>query len=118
MRKYVFAFRDQQIAGRAAHEHFDAGAPGQQFQFRQFSVIGRRGANEKCVIAPGPAACAAQLVGQRLLVHGERLGVGHLEDRGDAAEDGAARTGFQVFLVFQPRLAEVYLGVDDSRQDS
>jgi hypothetical protein len=57
------------------------------------------------------------LVGERFLAGGQRIGVRHLENGGDAAKDGRARPGFEVFLVFQARLAEMHLAVDDARQD-
>jgi hypothetical protein len=45
------------------------------------------------------------------------IGVGHFEHGRDAAHDGAARTGFQVLLVGEARLAKVHLGVDHAGQD-
>src|SRR3546814_9510339 len=46
------------------------------------------------------------------------LGVGHFEQAGDAAEHRGAAARFEVFLVLQPRLAEMDLGVDRSGKDS
>ena len=108
---------NQQRAGGTAHEDLDAGAARQPLQPTQFLCIGIRRAEEEGVIAPGAPFGAAQLVGQRL----GRIRIGrrvrHLEDRRDAALGGAARAGLQVFLVLQPRLAEMDLGVDDAGQD-
>ena len=48
---------------------------------------------------------------------GQRIGVGHLENAGDPAHHGAKRTGLEVFLVGEARLAEMHLGVDDAWED-
>ena len=47
----------------------------------------------------------------------QRIGVRHFEHRGDAAHHRAARTGFEVLLVGQPRLAKMHLGVHHAGQD-
>ncbi len=60
---------------------------------------------------------AADLVGKRLGRDGQRLGIGHFEDGGDAAHDRGAAAGFEVFLVLGAGLAEMHLGVDDAGQD-
>ena len=60
---------------------------------------------------------APHLVGERLGVVVCGFGVGHLEDGRDAAHDGGARAGFEIFLVVEPRLAEMHLRVDDAGQD-
>ena len=57
------------------------------------------------------------LAGEGLLGDGQRIGVRHFEHRGDAAHHRAARTGFQVFLVGQARLAKMHLRVDHAGQD-
>ena len=57
------------------------------------------------------------LVGKRFGRDGGGLGIGHLEDAGDAARDRGAAAGLEVFLVLGPRLAEMHLAVDDARQD-
>jgi hypothetical protein len=41
-----------------------------------------------------------------LLADGQRIGVRHFEHRGDAPHHGAARAGFEVFLVGLARLAK------------
>ena len=60
---------------------------------------------------------ALHLVGERLGGDRERIGVRHLEHRGDAAHHGAARAGLEIFLVGQAGLAEMHLGVDHAGQD-
>jgi hypothetical protein len=57
------------------------------------------------------------LGGERLLGDRERVGVRHLEHRGDAAHHGAARAGLEVLLVRQPGLAEMHLRVHHAGQD-
>ena len=57
------------------------------------------------------------LAGEGLLGDRQRIGVRHFEHRRDAAHHGAARTGFQVLLVSQARLAKVHLRVHHARQD-
>ena len=108
---------DQQRTGRTAHEDLDAGAARQSFQRAQFFGVCIRRTQEEGKIAPGPPFGAAQLVGQRR----RRIRVGrrvrHFEYGGDAALGSAAGSALQIFLVLQPRLAEVDLGVDDAGQD-
>ena len=60
---------------------------------------------------------ALDLVGQRLGGGGGRVGVRHLEHRRDAAQHRRARAGFEIFLVGQPRLAEMHMAVDHAGQD-
>ena len=50
----------------------------------------------------------------RLVVGG--CGVGHLEHAGDAAQDGGAAAGLQIFLVLVAGLAEMHLAVDGAGQ--
>lgn len=59
----------------------------------------------------------AHLVGQRLGADGERIGVRHLEDTGDAAHDGGAPTGLEVFLVLGPGLPQMHLAVHHAGED-
>src|SRR3546814_3259671 len=66
------------------------------------------------MFAPHAALSALHLVGQRLGGIGVGLGVGHFEQAGDAAEHRGAAARFEVFLVLQPRLAEMAPGVDRS----
>jgi hypothetical protein len=60
---------------------------------------------------------ARDLVGERLGRGGERIGVRHLEHRGDPAHHGTARSRLQVLLVGQPGLAEMHLGIHHAGQD-
>ena len=60
---------------------------------------------------------APHLVRQFRLAGGQRVGVGHLEDGGHAPHHGGARAGLEIFLVLEPGLTEVHLGVDDAGQD-
>ena len=60
---------------------------------------------------------ARDLVGKRLGGDRQRVGVGHLEDGGDAAHHRGARAGLEVFLVLGAGLAEMHLRVDDAGQD-
>ena len=108
---------DQQGAGRGAHEHLHPAAAGQPLELGQFGgvLVGR--ADVERMVAVHPAARPGQLVAQSRGGGGRRLGVGHLEDRGDAAQDGGPRSGLQVFLPRRAGLAEVDLGVDHAGQD-
>ena len=108
---------DQQVAGRRAHEHLDAGRARQPLQFADIAGILARAADPEGEVAMHAAGGAPHLVGKRGLAGGQRIGVGHFEDGGDAAQHGRARAGLQIFLVLQPRLAEMHLAVDDAGQD-
>ena len=107
---------DQQRAGGRAHEHLDAGAARQPFELGKVVGVLARAADEEGEIAMHAVVAARDLVGQRLGAGGGRIGVRHLEHRGDAAQHGAARARFQVLLVGEARLAEMHLGVDHARQ--
>ena len=108
---------DQQRAGRGAHEHLDAGAAGQPFELGQVLGVVARAADEEGEIAMHPVMRALHLVGHRLRAGGQRIGVRHLEHRGDAAHHRAARSGLQVLLVGEAGLAEMHLGIDHAGQD-
>ena len=86
---------DQERARRRAHEHLDAAGAGKPFQVREFMGVLARSAHIKREIAVHAVMSALDLVGQRRRAGGRRLGVGHLEHRGDAAQHGAARTGLR-----------------------
>jgi len=107
----------RQVAGRRAHEHLDTRRTRQPFQLADAPGILARAADPEGKIAMHAAGGAPHLVGKRRFAGGEWIGVGHLEDSRDAAEHGRARTCLQIFLVLQARLAEMHLGVDDTRQD-
>ena len=108
---------DQQRAGRGADEHLDPGAAGRAFEFRQILNVLARAADEEGEIAMHAMAAAPDLVGEGLLRHRQRIGVRHLEHRRHPAHDRAARTGLQILLVRQPRLAEMHLRVHHAGQD-
>jgi hypothetical protein len=63
------------------------------------------------------AMMAAPTLSASVPRRGQRIGVGHLEHGGDAAQHGRARTGLQIFLVLEARLAEMHLAVDHAGQD-
>ena len=113
----AFVILHQQRAGGRADEHLDAGAAGRAFQFRQILHVLAGTADEEGKIAMHAVTAALYLVGECRLGHGQRIGVRHFEHRGDAAHHGAARTGFEVFLVGLAGLAEMHLGVDHAGQD-
>src|SRR5437899_2594781 len=50
-----------------------------------------------------------------VVVHRRR--VRHAADAGEAARDGCRRAGLDRLLVFEPRLAQMHVQVDESRQD-
>ena len=91
--------------------------PGQLLELAQQMGILARAAHVEGEVAIHAVGGAADLVGQRFGRDGERAGVGHLEDAGDAAHDGGAAAGFEVFLVFGTGLAQMDLAVDHARQD-
>jgi hypothetical protein len=64
-----------------------------------------------------PVMGALDLVGQRRGAGGGRLGVGHLEHRGDAAQHGAARAAFEILLVGEAGLPKMHVAVDHARQN-
>ncbi len=107
---------DQQRAGGGAHEDFDAGNAGQHFQLAELPGVLAGGADIEGEIAMHAVMRALDLVGDRFGGGGGGIGVGHLEHGGDAAEHGAARARFEVFLVGQAGLAEMHVAVDHARQ--
>ncbi len=62
-------------------------------------------------------ARARHLVGKLRFARRQRIGVGHVEDADDAAQNRAARSRFKVFLMRRARLAEMHLRVDDAGQN-
>ncbi len=60
---------------------------------------------------------ALHFIGEGLLGYGQGIGVRHFEHGRHAAHHGAARTGFQVFLLGLARLTKMHLRVDHARQD-
>ena len=108
---------DQKVAGRGAHEDLDAGGAREPLQPGQVLDILTRGADEEGEVAIHAPAPALYLVRQSICAHGHRLGVRHLEHGGDATKHGRPAAGLEVFLVLEPRLAEMHLGIDDTWQD-
>ena len=113
----AFVVLDQQRAGGGADEHLDAGAARRAFQFRQILHVLAGAADEEREIAMHAVMAALHLVGEGRFRDRQRIGVRHFEHRGDAAHHGAARSGFQIFLVGLARLAEMHLGVHHAGQD-
>jgi len=64
-----------------------------------------------------PVMAALHLVGEGLFGDGQGIGVRHFKHRRDAAMTAPARTGFQVLLVGEARLAKMHLRVYYARQD-
>ena len=62
-------------------------------------------------------AGAPHLVSQGFSGRGQWLGVGHFEDGSHPACNRRPASGFEIFLVFEPRLAKMHLAVNDARQD-
>ena len=109
--------RDQQVAGRGAHEHLDAAAAGQRLERGEgFAIVAAR-ADIVAVVAPAAPGDALELAPVGLGVGDRGPGVGHVEHAGDAAGDGGAGAGFEILLVLEPGLAEMHLGVDEAGQD-
>ncbi len=57
------------------------------------------------------------LVGQCFLVRRQGIGIGHFEHCRHAAHDSGAGSRFKVFLVVQPRFAEMHLSIHYPRKD-
>ena len=88
----------------------------QPLEFAEVVGVLARGADIEGKVAMHAVVRALDLVGERRGGGGGRIGVGHLEHRGDAAEHRAARAGFQIFLVGQAGLAKMHVAVDHARQ--
>ena len=56
-------------------------------------------------------------IGERRGACGQRIGVGHFENRGHSAERSRAGAGLQIFLMRRARLTEMHLRVDHARQN-
>ena len=113
----AFVVLDQKVAGRRAHEDLDASSARQALQLSEIPRIVASAADPEREIAMHAAGGALHLVGERSLARGQRFGVGHLEDGGDAAQHRRARAGLEVFLVLHTGFAEMHLAVDHTRQD-
>ena len=66
------------------------------------------------IVAYAPGGTASIPIAAR---RSRRMGVGHLEDAGDAAQHGGAAAAFEVFLVLIAGFAEMALAVDHPGQD-
>jgi hypothetical protein len=107
---------NQQRAGRRSHEHLDAAASGELLQPGEAADVLLGGADEEGKIAPGAPVRSPDLVRQVGGRNRRRVGVRHLEDRGDATQDCRPRPAFEVFLVLVAGLAEMHLAVDHAGQ--
>ena len=107
----------QQRAGRRAHEDFYARRARQALKLGNVAHIVMGAADPEGEIAMHAFGRAADLVGERRLGRRRRVGVGHFEHGGDAAEHGRAGAGLEVFLMRRAGLAKMHLAVDDARQN-
>ena len=73
-----------------------------------------RAADPERKVAMHAALRPEKLVGEGLGAGRRRIGIGHFEYRGHAAEHGRARAGLKVLLVNEARLAKMDLGIDDA----
>ena len=108
---------DQQVAGREPMNTLMPAAPGSRSSSPTSPALSRVPPTQKAKSQCMRCVRAPHLVGKRLGAGRQRVGVGHLEDGGDAAEHGGARAALEIFLVLQARLAEMHLAVDDAGQD-
>ena len=107
---------DEQRPGGGAHEHLDPGRPRQPFERGDLMRVLVCSADPEGEVAMHAVMPARDLVTERRRAGRQRVGVGHLEHRRHPAHDGGARARFEVFLVVEPRLAEMDLGVDHPGQ--
>ena len=84
-------------------------APGRRSSSGTSLGILVRAADPEGEVAMHAVMAAPHLVGERLGRRGLRVGVGHLEHGRDAAHDGGAGAGFEIFLVVEAGLAEMHL---------
>ena len=108
---------DQEVAGGRAQEHLDAGGTRLALEFGEIVDIAAGGADEEGEVAMHAAGGGRDLGGERLGAGGRRLGVRHLEHRGDPAQHRRPAAGCQVLLVLEAGLAEMHLGVDHAGQN-
>jgi hypothetical protein len=113
----ALVFLDQQIAGGRAHEHFYPGRARQPLKIACVFRILAGAADPEGKVAMHAAGGALNLVGKGCFAGGQRVGVGHFENGGDAAQHRCPRTCLQILLMLEPRLAEMHLAVDDPRKD-
>ena len=116
-RQHPLVVGDQQAPGRGAHEHLDPRRARQPFEFGDVGDIVVRAADPEGEVAMHAALRPRELVGERFRARRQRIGVGHFEHRGHAAEHRRARAGLQVLFMNETRLAKMHLGVDDARKN-
>jgi|GEM_PF-27836 len=109
--------RNQQRAGRGAHEDLDSGGSRQPFELWNIAPVLMGAADPEGEVAMHAALRARDLVFERRGIRGQGEGVRHLEDGGDPSEDRRAGARLEIFLVRRARLAKMHLGVDDTWQD-
>ena len=108
---------DEKVSGGRAHEHLDAGGAWKLLKPWKLLDILSRGADEEGEVAIHASPPARDLVGKRPCAHRCRLRIRHLEHGGDAAKHRRAAARLEIFLVLEPRLAEMHLRVDDTWQN-
>ena len=86
-RQHARVVGDQQLAGRGAHEHLDPGGARQPLELREVGDVVVRAPDPEGEVAMHPAFRAGNLVFERFRAGRQRVGVGHLEHGGHAAED-------------------------------
>jgi len=116
-RRDILFVVEQQSSGRGAQKRFHSRNPGHPFKFSKRTDVGRRGSDVERIVAMHPPGGPRELVLHGGARRGRRRRVGHLEDSRHASKHGRAATAFQIFLVLIPRLTEMALAVDDTRQN-
>ena len=114
----AFIVLDQQVAGRRAHEHLDAGRARQPFELADVAGVLARAADPEGEVAMHAArarGCTLSASAASLVVSGLVLGIS--KTAVTPPSTAAREPRFEVFLVLQPGLAEMHLAVDDARQD-
>ncbi len=112
-----FLVVDQEVAGRGAHEHFDAGGARLALESAEVIDIVASGADEEGEVAIHAAGRRRDLGGERRGIGGGRLGVRHLEHGGHPAQHRRAAARGQILLVLEAGLAEMHLAVDHAGQN-
>ncbi len=110
----VFVAIDEQAAGARSHEDLDTARRTGVIDL--IEIAGGR-ADEETVIDHRAARGACELIIQRRLADGRRIGVRHFEETGDAALGRGARARGYVLFIFLSGFAEMDLWIDDSRKE-
>ena len=110
-----FFLIDEHVACGGAHEEFDAWHL-VDVELAQLVEVVVGGAREEGVVDVHALDGHSLLVAECLEGGGLRLGVGHVEDGGDASIGGSTALALHGGFVGEPWLAEVYVGVDDAWQ--